>query len=177
MNTFRKFDGTQIPDVAAYVTDYIQAHPGAKVTVGTDSKQRKNVTVYVSVICLQEAARGGVHIIFAKDVVPRVNDIFSRLWGEVERSKTVADGLMERFWHAEVVDFQFKIHLDFNADPRHKSNPVYQSGMGYILGLGYIAEAKPAGWAASYAADMLCNSLGVSRRRKRKVDGLEPNLA
>lgn len=159
MEKFRKFDGTKVPNAVEYVIDYLRANPGATVSIGCDSKQHADTTKYVTVICLQRGLKG-VHVIYTKEVVPRVRDLFSRLWGEVERSKTLADALIKPImeyhcYNPSNMASALTVHLDLNPNAKHKSNPVYTAGIGYIRGCGYNTEAKPAAWAASYVADML----------------------
>jgi len=153
MKTFRLFGGEKIENVFEYVNNYIKKFPETKIIVGTDSKQYKHYTNFVTVIGLIKP-RKGVHIIYKLEKLRKIKDIFSRLWNEIELSRLISDELENH-----INDSGKKIitiHIDINGNKKEKSNIVHDSAVGYLKGLGYVVESKPNGWAATKAADMLC---------------------
>jgi hypothetical protein len=177
---FKKFDGKVINDISAYVNGWLSDKDKCEIHIGTDSQVKNNSVIYVTVICMWEVGKG-VHIIYEKEALPRSaklvpfkaqdfkkrnpdkkfkpkqEDLFLRLWGEIERTKTVADIISShllRNMHKAPVSIN--VHLDINPDEKHGSNVAYQAGVGYFQGQEYDVFAKPDAWAASHAADMLC---------------------
>jgi len=157
MKVFKRFNGSEIKDVDKYILDRLEKFPETEIILGTDSQNKGKWSVYTTVICFRYLNKG-THIIFTRERIKRKKDLFARLWEEVERSKMIADHIAKVLLEAKCSeDFKFSVHLDLNPNPAHKSHTVYQASMGYITGLGYDAVAKPAAWAASHAADMLCH--------------------
>jgi predicted RNase H-related nuclease YkuK (DUF458 family) len=76
--------------------------------------------------------------------------MFTKLWGEVERTKEFLEYLGD-----DMKPFIEEVHLDFNPKPVHKSNMVHDAGVGLISSMGYKAFGKPNGWCASYCADKI----------------------
>lgn len=155
MKTFRKFDGAYIDDVSEYVVSYLNANPLAELMIGCDSKQGKETTTYALAIGFYTPGNGA-HVIYQRETVPRIRDLFTRLWGEVERSKDVAEELTKTIFKDCKRSVKISVHLDVNKDAKYKSNSVYQASLGYIKGFGYDVQAKPTAYLASYTADLLC---------------------
>lgn len=153
VNEFKFFNGRHLDNAGDYIKKYIDRNPSVKIFVGTDSKQYKGYTKYVTAIGLLKP-RKGVHVIYKRNNTKKIKDIFSRLWNEVEYSRQVADYIEENVNNngKKIVT----VHLDINLDEKAKSNIVHDSAVGYLKGLGYEVETKPNSWAASKAADMLC---------------------
>ena len=176
---FKQFNGKEIKDISAYVNGWLSDKDDCEIHIGTDSQVKNKHVVYVTVICLRQMGKG-VHVIFERELLPinkklvpfkshdfkkapgkrikpKNEDLFMRLWGEIERTKTVADIVslhLLRNMHPKPVSI--KVHLDINPDEKYGSNVAYQAGVGYFLGQDYDVFAKPDAWAASCAADMLC---------------------
>ena len=90
MEGFKLFGGSQIEDVGKYVLDYVTKYPETMVFIGTDSTQLRKITLYATAIMLYHPGRGA-HIVFKRDRVPKIKDLFTRLWKEVEIVKEVAE--------------------------------------------------------------------------------------
>jgi predicted RNase H-related nuclease YkuK (DUF458 family) len=150
MKKFKLFGGIEIPNLEEYVIEYLRKFPECKLIVGTDSEQYNNCTSYVTVICFIKP-RKGVHLIYRKEKVKKIKDIFSRLWNEIEYSRLIADELKDF-----LIDRNIIVHIDINNNKKEKSSMVHDSAVGYLKGLGYIVESKPNSWVASKAADWLC---------------------
>ena len=93
----------------------------------------------------------GAHVVFKKEKLPRINDMWTKLWGETERS------VMYAHWIREKCGVKVKqIDLDFNSDPAYPSNRILGASEGYIRSLGFEPKAKPNLLMAAWAANVLC---------------------
>lgn len=103
MENFKLFGGHGVDDVGLYIKDYIKAnvkdHSELIIYVGTDSKQMRKHTMYATAIVLYHV-RKGAHIIFNRTKVPKVKDLFTRLYNEVEMTRVTAEEL-----YLEIKDF------------------------------------------------------------------------
>jgi len=142
-----------VNDLFGYIKNMINSKPEIKLYVGTDSQNSRRATTYVTVIVLhinENDSGKGAHVLYSKDVLPKMRDRFSRLWGEVERSVEVSSMLRDGGLTIKNID------LDFNEDPRYNSNTVLRSAVGYVEASGFKARWKPHNAVACRAADSLC---------------------
>jgi len=158
MKDFKLFGGQELEDLGKYLLEYYAQYPDIKVYIGTDSAQHGKVTKYATAVSLLHPGKG-VHVVFKKISVRRERDMFTRLWNEVEFTREIAeyvhDVLSEVYEHDENDKIPI-LHLDFNKQPRFKSNIVHDLSMGYLKGLGYSrVYSKPDSWCATFCADML----------------------
>ncbi len=170
MNKFKLFGGEFIPDLGEYLRTYLTKEKNCKIYVGTDSAQRGSSTHYATAVCLyDEKIKRGVHVVFMRDKEPRIKDTFTRLWGEAERTKNIAEYIDKELEGYKSREEGFRklcvIDLDFNPEPMHKSHGVYRENkshsaykacMGWLEGEGYKVRCKNESWAATSAADLLC---------------------
>lgn len=119
--------------------------------VGCDSQNYRNYTVYATTVVFRYPG-AGAHVIYRKEKVPRIEDMWTKLWGETERAVALAHLLREEAG----VEVQ-QIDLDFNSDPAHPSNKLLSASAGYIQSLGFQSGAKPDLLMAAWAADALCH--------------------
>ena len=106
---FKKLGGEFIENLGEYVREYVRNHPGVSVYIGCDSDEVNASTLcYVSTICFyDELRKDGVHYIFSREFVDsrrklitrtgdvkedkkkvkeaKQDNIFNKIWGEVER--------------------------------------------------------------------------------------------
>ena len=148
---FKRLSDHRVVDLVDYVKNAINVDETVRLYIGTDSHNRGDLTVYGTVLVIHYGSRGG-HVIYSKEVVPRIRDTFSRLWKEVDLSVQVAEEL--KAGGVGTVDY---IDLDYNPDPKYRSNSVLRSAVGYVESMGYVARTKPYAAAASYAADAVCH--------------------
>ena len=80
---FKRLSDHRVVDLVDYVRDAINVEETVRLYIGTDSHNRGDVTVYGTVIVIHYGNRGG-HVIYSKEVVPRIRDTFSRIWKEVD---------------------------------------------------------------------------------------------
>lgn len=96
MEQFKLLGGSIIEDVGQYSRDYIKnnvnEHSEMIIYVGTDSKQHRKFTMYATVIAFYHIGKGA-HIIFNRTRVPKIKDIFTRLYNEVEMTRCTAEEL------------------------------------------------------------------------------------
>jgi predicted RNase H-related nuclease YkuK (DUF458 family) len=139
-----------IKDVKGYISDYISTNGEVRLYIGCDSKQSGDFTTYAVSAVLYIKGLGG-HVVYSIDRVPRIRDMFTKLWGEVERTRDFLEYLGE-----DMKPFIDEVHLDFNSKPTHKSYMVHDAGVGLINSMGYKAIGKPNGsWCASYVSDRI----------------------
>jgi predicted RNase H-related nuclease YkuK (DUF458 family) len=142
-----------VDNLIEYINEKINAKPGIKLYVGTDSQNSRRMSTYATVIVLHmnENDNGkGAHVLYCREHLPKIRDRFARLWGEVERSIEVANILRDGGLTIKNID------LDFNEDPRWQSNTVLRSAVGYVEASGYIARWKPHNAFSVRVADTLC---------------------
>ena len=170
MKNFKLFGGKEIENLGEYLRNYIKLNPRVKVYVGTDSIQNGKFTKYVTAIGLLKpeyiGEKGdfhygeGVHVVFRRDNIKRIRDVYSRLWHETELTFEVASYVHEELkdvWTQPLNNEKVPIvHLDLNVSPKYKSHQVHDVSVGYIRGNGFEVYCKPNSWMASVAADWLC---------------------
>lgn len=144
---FKKLTADDSFDVADYVKYYYELHKGHQLQLylGCDS-QNKLQTTYATTLVFNIDTTG-CHVIYRKEVVPIISDMWSRLWGEAERSVDTALYLRQHGIEIDTID------LDYNVDPQFKSNKVVAAAVGYVESLGFKARIKPDLLPAAYAAD------------------------
>ncbi|MCB0790178.1 MAG: hypothetical protein H6595_03005 [Flavobacteriales bacterium] len=165
INGFRSTGDGRTVSLVAHVRDILHEDPTTEVLVGTDSHNRADHTIYITTVVLR-FRQNGAQVIYRKDRAERITDLWTRLWGEVERSIAVAEHLShDGGVHVERID------LDLNSDPRYASHRIYQAAVGYVRAQGYDTRTKPDMVIASWAANALCNGWG---RTHETPTGLSP---
>jgi predicted RNase H-related nuclease YkuK (DUF458 family) len=153
---FTTYEGVEIEDLGTYVTGWLEqnADHGITIHVGCDSHVGSSIK-YRTSLCFLREGKGG-HIISKDDYAPNNMTINERLMNEVVLSLEVADSLKH-------LGLEITIHVDYNSDPKHKSNEMYATGIGTGAWFGYKTLGKPLAWAASKVADK-----GTRTRKSRK---------
>ncbi len=134
-----------------YVLQIQKKNPDVDLYIGCDSQNYSRHTVYVTTV-LFRFANNGAHVIYVKENVSRISDMWNRLWAETERSVDIALYLKENCG-VEVK----QIDMDYNSDPAYPSNKLVSPAMGYAESLGFIARCKPGLLMATWAANSLCH--------------------
>ncbi len=144
---FKKLTDESSFDVADYVKTYLELHKNQslKLYLGCDSQNRLKTTYATTLVF--NIASTGCHVIYRKEVVPIIQDMWTRLWGEAERSVEVALYLREHGIEIDTID------LDYNINPEFKSHKLVSAAVGYVESLGFKARVKPELLPAVYAAD------------------------
>ena len=150
MTGFQRMNDGSPVHLLEHVRRALDEHPDVEVLVGSDSHNRSDHTVYTTTVVLRYRSNGA-HVIFKREKAAKAGDLWSRLWGEVERSIVVARILT----HEGGVRVS-RIDLDLNSDPRFGSHRLYSTAVGYVRAHGYEARTKPDMLIASWAANVLC---------------------
>lgn len=149
----RKFqrlaDGKEI-DLIPYVKEKLKEADNIRLYVGSDSQNVGNKTVYGMVIVFHFGNNGG-HVIYSKRTVDKIRDRFTRLWGEVQDSVDLA-----QYLESNGIQKPAFVDIDFNPDPKYKSNDVLRSALGYVESMGFTPRCKPYAISATYVADKIC---------------------
>lgn len=137
-------------DVKAFLTRVKSAHPNALIHVGCDSHNYRTKTVFVTAVVVRFPANGA-QVLYFKESVPKINDMWTRLWSELERSVKTAEFIRTD------CNIQVKqIELDYNESADFASNKVLKAAGGYVSSLGFTAKAKNDILPAVWAANILC---------------------
>ncbi len=148
---FKKMGDRTTVELGEYAQEMIRKNPRLKIYVGSDSQNYPDKTLYATTVVFR-FENNGAHVIYHKEATPLVNDMWTRLWGELQRSIDVAGYLKFEF------DIPIEqIDLDLNSDPEFRSNRVFQAAVGYAQSMGYKAKTKPDLLMATWAANVLVN--------------------
>ena len=149
---FKKLTSSEQFDLAGYTKEYLKANKdyGVKMYLGCDSQTKADKTTYATTLVFHVES-SGCHIIYKKEVVPVIRDMWNRLWKETELSVEAALYLRENGIEIDTID------LDYNIDPIHESNRLVKAAVGYVESLGFKARVKPELLPAVYAADTIVN--------------------
>ena len=142
-----------------YLSDFLKSKPSSiKYRVGCDSLNVRDKTIYITVLVGVHPNNNGAFIVYLKDKVPKINDMYKRLWYEVEKAVSFASMLREIF----DIDIE-AVDLDLNSDPEHQSNKLLNSAVGYATSCGFPTFCKPQNVAAIYAADHLVHRKNIEK--------------
>jgi predicted RNase H-related nuclease YkuK (DUF458 family) len=149
---FKKLTSEDQFELAGYVKDYLEANKDreVKIYLGCDS-QTKNITTTYATTVVFHIATSGCHVIYKKEVVPVIKDMWNRLWKETELSAETALYLRDSGIEIDTID------LDYNINPVHNSNKLVKTAVGYVESLGFQARVKPELLPAVHAADDIVN--------------------
>ena len=152
---FKKLTDNKSFEVSEYVKEYLKENKdySIKIYLGCDSQNRGNFTTYATTLVFH-IEESGCHVIYMKEKLPIINDMWTRLWGEAERSIKTAVYLRENGVEINTID------LDYNIDPMQKSNKLVAAAVGYVESLGFKARVKPDLLPAVYAADDIAHKQG-----------------
>lgn len=148
---FKTMGSRQTVELGPYVKNIVEHQSNVKIYVGSDSQNYPLKSVYATTVVFRYE-NNGAHVIYHKESVPLITDMWTRLWGELQRSIDVA-GYLRFEWDIPIE----QIDLDLNADPEFKSNKVFQAAVGYAQSMGYKAKTKPDLLMATWAANVLVN--------------------
>ena len=149
---FQKLTGVHEFELAEYVKEYLYANKDSdvKLYLGCDSQNKAILTVYATTLVFH-VGDTGCHVIYQRNTVPKINDMWTRLWKETEFSCDTALYLREHGIEISTID------LDYNTNPAKKSNKLVSAAVGYVESLGFKARCKPDLLPGAYAADSIVN--------------------
>lgn len=142
-------DGTPV-DLLPHLNDALKEGRDVEVLVGSDSQNKAGHTIYSTAVVLRFKGNGA-HVLYRKEKAIRIRDLWTRLWGEVERSVEVAKWLRQEGVSVTRID------MDINSDPLHGSHRLHATAVGYVRAHGIEAMTKPGPLIATWAANVLCN--------------------
>ena len=147
---FRKIlDETKF-ELSNYVLKYLSnsESQNIKIHVGCDSQNIGKSTHYATTVVFH-IGNSGCHFVYKKEKLPKIDDMWTKLWGETTRSVEIANYLKDNGVNIDSVD------LDFNSNDSHKSNKLVSASVGYVESMGFKANIKPSILPAISAADMM----------------------
>ena len=147
---FRKIlDETKF-ELSNYVLKYLRdsVYKNIKIHVGCDSQNIGKSTHYATTVVFH-IGNSGCHFVYKKEKLPKIDDMWTKLWGETTRSVEIANYLKDKGVNIHSVD------LDFNSNDSHKSNKLVSASVGYVESMGFKANIKPSILPAISAADMM----------------------
>ena len=145
---FKDINGNTI-DHIDHTREILKKNPFVEVHVGTDSQSLAKKTQYITVIAYRYGNRG-VHYILKKSGVPKIKDLWTRLWKETELSIDIAENIKKS------LNITPEIDLDYNENENFKSNKLVNASKGLANSLGYKVNIKPHIQIATRAADYHC---------------------
>lgn len=148
MKVFKTVKGQKV-NIVSHTLDQLKISPTVQIHVGTDSQNQGDFTTYSTVIAYR-FSRNGVHYIVHKQKVPKINDMWTRLWKEAEMSIETAE------WLTQQINVNIQIDMDYNDDIEFPSNKLVSAAKGWANSLGYKVNIKPHNQIATRAADQQC---------------------
>lgn len=156
---FRKENGERV-NVIEHCKEVLSKQPNTKILIGTDSQNskckrrvrrgKKPATHYSTVIVFRYGLRGA-HYIYRNIEVPRIRDLFTRLFKECEMSLEIAEYITKNSAYKVSA-----IELDFNDFKKTKSTPLISATRGWCESQGYQVVLKSGEMIACKAADHIC---------------------
>lgn len=143
---WRTLSGVPIRDLFAELRSLVQE--GRILHVGTDAKHRGLHTDFVTVIAVLTPHLGG-RVFYRRERTRRMRSLAEQLFREVTLSIDVANTL------SDAIASPITVHVDANADQRHRSAHYVQALSGMVMGYGYEVKVKPEAWCATHVADFV----------------------
>ncbi len=148
MRVFKKTSGEKV-NVVEHTLAQLKESPTITIHIGTDSQNIGDNTVYSTVIAYRFGNRG-VHYVVHRQKIPKIVDIWTRLWKEAEMSIETAE------WLTQQINVSVQIDMDYNGDEEYKSHKLISAAKGWANSLGYKVNVKPNNQIATRAADYCC---------------------
>ena len=138
-------------DLIGHIRNVLKDDPEVEVLVGSDSQNKGSHTIYATAVVLRYKGNGA-QVVYKRNKVEKITDLWTRLWKEVEDSIEIAEELSSG---AQIP--VKRIDMDLNEDPRFGSHRLHSAAVGYVRARGYETRTKPDLMIASWAANVLCN--------------------
>lgn len=175
MKGFKLFGGNQIKNVGEYILDYVAKYPEIMIFVGTDSVQLRKNTLYATAIVLYHPGNGA-HVIFKRHILPKIKDLYTRLWNEVEYTKKVAgflnknlEGKYKFIWTKDTLR-QYKNMNRMPSDHElNEANEKLKFEKLIFVDLDFNSSENHKSYIVHDAAVNLFKSLGYRVRTKPKA--------
>lgn len=152
---FRTKQGNKV-DIVTHTLEQLKLWPSLKMYVGTDSQDDGPDTTYATAIVYRYGNRGA-HVIFFKENISRVRDIFTRLYNEGTRTIETAKIIAE-----EIPSIKFEaLEFDYADVEKTLSTPVVSALRGWVQGLGFKYSFKSGEQLATKAADHIARHSNI----------------
>jgi len=152
MDKYFRSESGDLVNIIDHCLEQIRTYPNLQVYIATDSQNYGSKSVYVTAVVFSYGLRGA-HYVYKKERIPRINNIFNRLFKEAEFTIEAAELITSEIPVAiEALEF------DFNNKKVTKSTNLVASTVGWAQSLGYKARVKPDEMIAAKAADHLCRA-------------------
>ena len=148
MKIFRTVNGKTV-NVVSHTIEQLRESPTVAIHIGTDSQNTAEWTKFSTVIAYRFGNRG-VHYISHNTKVPKITDMWTRLWKEAVMSIETAE------WLTAQLNVKIEIDMDYNGDEKEKSHKLISAAKGWANSLGYKVNVKPNNQIATRAADYQC---------------------
>jgi len=150
MDRYFKTEQGERVNVIEHCREVLSKEPTTRILIGTDSQNNKSNTKYSTVIVFRYGTRGA-HYIYNNVRVPKIKDLFIRLFKECELSLDIAEYITKN------TSYKIEgIELDFNDFKKTKSTPLISATKGWCESMGYKAILKSGEMIACKAADHIC---------------------
>lgn len=156
---FRTEDGERV-NILDHCREVLAEHPDAEILVGTDSQNSKSKSYYSTAVVFRYGTRGA-HYVYNNEIVPKIKDLFTRLFKECEYSVEIAEFISKNSAYKVSA-----IELDFNDFKKTKSTPLISATKGWCESLGYRAVLKSGEMIACKAADHIVRKIKEKRRKQ-----------
>lgn len=147
MEKYFRTERGKIVNVIEHCREILGIHPATQILIGTDSQNTKTHSKYSTVIVFRYG-KTGAHYIYSIVKIPKIRDLFTRLFKECELSLDVAEFITHNTSYKVAA-----IELDFNDFKVTKSTPLISATKGWVESLGYKAILKSGEMIACKAAD------------------------
>lgn len=147
MEKYFKLESGERVNVIDHCSKILGEFPNTEILIGTDSQNGKKNSVYTTVIVFRYGFRGA-HFIYNTVSIPKIKNIFTRLFKECEYSMEIAQFITD--------NTSYKIgaiELDFNDFKKTESTPLIAGTKGWCESLGYKVMLKSGEMYACKAAD------------------------
>lgn len=145
---FRTEEGERV-NLVSHALEIMKENPFAEIRIGTDSQNSRKDSKYATVVVFRFPHRGA-HYIYQVTQVPKIKDLFTRLFKECELSVEIAEFMKESGFHVSAIE------LDYNNMKVTKSTPLVAATTGWVTSLGYKAICKNGDMIATKAGDFIC---------------------
>lgn len=147
---FRTIDGKLI-NIVEHTLEQIKNHPNVKIYIGTDSQDEGQYSEYATCI-VYRYGRNGAHFIYSRESIPKIYDMFTRLYTEGVRTIETAELI-----RIEVPSISFEaLEFDYNDIQKTMSTRVISALKGWVKGLGMNPSFKGGEKLATKSADHVC---------------------
>lgn len=135
-------------NIVEHTLSELQKWSNLKMYIGTDSQDQGDTTTYATAIVYRYGLRGA-HVIYYREKIPRVRDMFTRLYGEGVRTIEAAQLLSN-----EIPAIAFEaLEFDYADIKKTESSRLVGVLKGWVKGLNMKYSFKSGGQLSTKIAD------------------------